>query len=177
MANNIGDFRGSLPDGLRITGAVEDPRINGLLRIDGGTLRYKGKDFQLEPSTAEFRGERAWYPWIELSMWTDVATRADSYRISYYVSGFLNRLRFTASSDPFLAEKDINSLLLFGLTEEQLAAGNVVGLGGRTTGSVGRVKVRFLRDLYLEGSWVRDDAATTDFGNFSLDLKLELNFD
>ena len=52
-----------------------------------------------------------------------------------------------------------------------------VGLGGRTTGSVGRVKVRFLRNLFLQGSWVRDDSATTDFGNFSLDLKFELNLD
>jgi len=249
MANNIGDFRGSLADGLRIVGDLEDPRIEGLLRIDEGTIRYKGKDFELEPSTAEFRGGPRWYPFIDLAMWTDVPTRTDTYRIAYYVSGPLNGLQFTASSDPFLAEKDINSLLLFGLTEEQLAASNVaglgsavaaaagglvaeasaaslgdevgaetrailpdrleivpvytdttgstslwvvitkdavpgrvtleggVGLGGRTTGSVGRVKVRFLRNLYLEGSWVRDDSATTDLGNFSLDLKLELNVD
>jgi len=249
MANNIGDFRGTLGDGLRIVGDLEDPRIEGLLRIDGGTIRYKGKDFELEPSTAEFRGGPRWYPFIDLAMWTDVPTRTDTYRISYYVSGPLNGLQFTASSDPFLAEKDINSLLLFGLTEEQLAASNVaglgsavaaaagglvaeasaaslgdevgaetrailpdrleivpvytdttgstslwvvitkdavpgrvtleggVGLGGRTTGSVGRVKVRFLRNMFLEGSWVRDDNATTDLGNFSLDLKLELNLD
>jgi hypothetical protein len=251
MANNIGDFRGTLDPsrGLRIVGAVEDPRIEGLLRIDGGSLRYKGKDFELEPSTAEFRGGPRWYPYIDLAMWTDIPTRTDTYRVSYYVTGPLNGLKFTSSSDPFLAEKDINSLLLFGLTEEQLAASNVagltsaalaaglglyaeagaaslgdqvgaetrallpdrleivpvytdttgstslwvvitkeavpglvtleggVGLGGRTTGSVGRIKVRFLRDLFLEGSWVRNDAATTDFGNFSLDLKFELNLD
>ena len=251
MVNNIGDFRGTLDPsrGLRVGGNVEDPRLEGLLRIDGGTLRYKGKNFEIEPSTAEFRGGPRWYPFIDLSMWADIPTRADTYRVSYYVNGPLNGLKFTSSSDPFLAEKDINYLLLFGLTEEQLAQSNVagltsaalaaglglyaeagaaslgdqvgaqtrailpdrleivpvytdttgstslwvvitkeavpglvtleggVGLGGRTTGSVGRIKVRFLRNLFLEGSWVRNDAATTDLGNFSLDLKIELNLD
>lgn len=249
MANNIGDFSGTISDGLRILGPLEDVRLEGLLRIDGGRLRYKGKDFELDPSTAEFRGGPRWYPFIDLAMWTDVPTRTDTYRISYYVTGPLNGLQFRSASDPFLAEKDVNSLLLFGLTEEQLASSNVaglgsavaaaagglvaeasaaslgdevgadtrailpdrleivpvytdttgstslwvvitkeavpgrvtleggVGLGGRTTGSVGRVKVRFLRNLFLEGSWVRDDSATTDLGNFSLDLKLELNLD
>jgi hypothetical protein len=56
------------------------------------------------------------------------------------------------------------------------------GVGLFTTGqlqvpTVARAQLRFRREVYLEGSWLRDDGASTSLGNFGLDLKFELNID
>ena len=184
-------------------------------------------------------------------MWTDVSTRDDTHRISYSVTGPLDSLQLTATASPYLSEADINSILLFGLTGEQLASANVTDViaaaggaslgtlgetaatsfrasmdgssrgglpdrlqivpvyseptgattlwaflskevvpnlltleggigysaGARTVDTVGRVQLRVLRNFYLEASWLRDDRASADYGNFGLDVKLELDVD
>jgi hypothetical protein len=46
-----------------------------------------------------------------------------------------------------------------------------------TVPTVLRAKVGFQRNVYLEGSWVRDDASSRAYGNFGIDLKFEVNLD
>ena len=38
-------------------------------------------------------------------------------------------------------------------------------------------KVGFQRNVYLEGSWIRDDTASQTMGNFGLDLKFEVDLE
>ena len=54
------------------------------------------------------------------------------------------------------------------------------GLGtGRnmTVPTVLRAQVGFRRNIYLEGSWIRDDESSKPYGNFGVDLKFELDLD
>ncbi|MBJ94684.1 MAG: hypothetical protein CMP23_09470 [Rickettsiales bacterium] len=248
--NNLGDLWGTA-DRFHLGGDTNHVRLSGAVRLDGGRLPWKGREFNLDPGIARFGSGETWLPEVDLSMWTDVSTREETHRIRYSVSGPLDALQLTATASPYLSEADINSILLFGLTGEQLARANVgevlaaaggAGLGtlgetaatsvrasvdggsrsglpdrleivpvySETTGSttlwalvskevvpdlltlegglgyaagaravdsVGRVQLRFLRNFYLEASWLRDSRASTDYGNFGLDVKLELDVD
>ena len=250
--NNVGDIRGSARN-FRIVGDTSHVVLEGDVQIEGGTLPYSGHNFEIEPGTARFRDRESWFPELELRMWTDVENREETYRIAYSISGPLDAPKLQPSAEPQLAEADINLLLLFGLTQEQLAeaelgdvvlAGAGAGLGtlgestatslgqsvqGRdvdalipdrieivpvytdTTGAttvwtvatkevvpgvltleggfglgtgrnmsvptVLRAQVGFRRNVYLEGSWLRDDEASRPYGNFGLDLKFEVDFE
>jgi translocation and assembly module TamB len=248
--NNLGDLWGTA-DKLHIGGDTNHVLLTGAVRIDGGRLPLKGREFDLDPGVARFGLGGTWLPEVDVSMWTDVATSDETHRISYSITGPLDSPQLTATASPYLSEADINSILLLGLTQEQLENANVAevlaaaggaslgtlgetaatsfratveggrrgglpdrlqivpvyseatgsttlwaflskevvpdllwlegGLGysagARTVDTVGRLQLRFLRNLYLEASWLRDERATTDYGNFGLDVKLELDFD
>jgi hypothetical protein len=250
--NNVGELRGTARQ-FRILGDTQHVVLEGNIEIEGGTIPYSGHNFQLEPGFARFTDRQSWFPEVELRMWTDIDNRDKTYRISYAVSGPLDSPKLRASAEPQLAEADINLLLLFGLTQEQLAeaelgdvvlAGAGAGLGtlgestatslgqsiagteadalipdrieivpvytdttGATTvwtvatkevvpglltleGGFGvgtgrnmtvptvlRAQVGFRRNVYLEGSWLRDDASSRPYGNFGIDLKFEVDLD
>ena len=248
--NNLGTIRGTAQS-LHVGGNTSQVLLSGATRIESGIFPWKGRDFTLEPGVARFEAGGSWFPSMELNMWTDVSNREETYRISYTIVGPLDAPQLNATSSPYLAEADIHNLLLFGLTQEQLAEADLAGVlaaaggaglgtlgetaatsfrasmsgagqktlpdrleivpvytettgattvwavltkevvpglltleggigytaGGRTVDSVGRLQLRFLRNLYLEASWLRDDQATQDYGNFGLDMKFELDLD
>jgi len=252
IRNNIGDLRGTARE-FRVLGDTQHVVLEGGVEIEGGTIPYSGHNFQIEPGFARFRDRESWFPELELRMWTDVDNRDETYRISYEVSGPLDAPKLRGSAEPQLAETDINLLLLFGLTQEQLAEAElgdvVLAAGGAGLGTLGestatslgqsvagsevgalipdrieivpvytdttgattvwtvatkevvpglltleggfglgtgrnmtvptvlRAQVGFRRNIYLEGSWIRDDAASKPYGNFGVDLKFELDLD
>jgi len=248
--NNLGDLWGTASN-FHVGGDSNHVLLTGAIRVDGGRLPGKGREFNLDPGVARFGLGGTWLPEVDLSMWTDVSTRDDTHRISYSITGPLDSPQLTATASPYLSEADINSILLLGLTQEQLESANVAeviaaaggaglgtlgetaatsfratveggrrgglpdrleivpvysetsgtttlwaflskevvrdlltlqgGLGysagARTVDTVGRLQLRFLRNLYLEASWLRDERATADYGNFGLDVKFELDLD
>jgi hypothetical protein len=252
IRNNIGDLRGTARE-FRVLGDTQHVVLEGGVEIEGGTIPYSGHNFQIEPGFARFRDRESWFPELELRMWTDVDNRDETYRISYEVSGPLDAPKLRGSAEPQLAETDINLLLLFGLTQEQLAEAElgdvVLAAGGAGLGTLGestatslgqsvagsevdalipdrieivpvytdttgattvwtvatkevvpglltleggfglgtgrnmtvptvlRAQVGFRRNIYLEGSWIRDDASSKPYGNFGVDLKFELDLD
>ena len=128
ISNNLGDMRGTARD-LHIRGNTNRVLITGNVELSGGTFRYKGHEFQLEPGSAQFREGTEWFPWLEVTMFTDLATRDEDYRVSLNASGRLDNPTLTSTAQPFLTEADINSLLLFGLTQEELERAELADLG------------------------------------------------
>lgn len=246
MQNNVGDIRASALD-FRVAGDTRRVVLLGALQIDGGTLPYNGRSFDLQPGTATFKAGASWWPELDMRMATEIVNRQQTYRISYTITGPLNSPTLVASSEPVLSMADINSLLLFDLTQEQLAEADLTqlaaaatstalgtlvegaatslgqsvdrtalpdsleivpvytdatgattvwavatkevvpdlltleggfGLGGTrgsVVSSVARAQFRFTDNFYLEGSWVRDDEATQDYGNFGIDFKVRFD--
>jgi autotransporter translocation and assembly factor TamB len=247
--NNLGDMHGTSRS-FRVSGDTNRVLLGGVVQVDGGRFPYSGHDFVLEPGTARFREGSGWFPELDLRMWTDISNRDETYRITYAVTGPLDDPKLVPSSEPYLAEADINLLLLLGMTQEQLAQANLpevlaaaggagagaygesvgtsvgqtatigkqllpdqfeivpvysdttgattvwavgtkelipdlltgeagVGVGGRgqAPDSVFRVQLRLARNVYLEGSWVRDDKASADYGNFGLDVQFQVDLD
>lgn len=248
LTNNVGRLRGSTQD-FRVYGDTARVLFAGTLQVEGGQLPYNGREFTIEPGTARFVEGGSWFPVLDLRMWNDLVSRDRDYRITYAISGPLNRPTLLPTSEPALSENDINSLLLFGLTAAQIEESNLgqlagtaasaafgaltenvatslgqtvgtealpdrfeivpvytdstgattlwavatkevlpqlltleggVGVGGVRSSffsSAFRAKLRFNQNFFLEASWVRDDNASSDIGNFGLDLKVELDAD
>jgi hypothetical protein len=253
VRNNVG-LLAATAKGFQVIGDTNHIGLDGIVKLESGTIPYSGHDFELEPGgTARFGDREDWFPVLDVTMTTDIISRDENYRVTYRISGPLNSPKLEASSEPALTEADINLLLLFGLTQEQLAeaelsdvliagagaaggtygetvatsAGQAAGEAGAadwlvpdrveivpvytdTTGattvwaviteqlpppadmitleagvglfttsqtvsvpSVFRAQLKFRRNLYLEGSWLRDDEASQSYGNFGLDLKFK----
>ena len=132
--NNLGDIRGTAR-GLHVGGDSNQVLITGLVELSAGQFRYKGHDFQLEPGSAEFREGTEWFPWLEVTMFSDVSTRDEDYRITLNATGRLDNPTLTSTSEPYLSEADINSLLLFGLTQEELERAELADLGAAALGA------------------------------------------
>ncbi len=256
MRNNVG-LLVATTQGFKVLGDTNHVILDGTVGIDSGNIPFSGHEFELEPGgTARFADRESWFPVVDVRMSTDVRSRDENYRITYFVTGPLNDPKLEAQSEPALTEADINSLLLFGLTQEQLAeaelsdvlvagagaaggtygetavtsAGQAAGEAGAarlmpdrveivpvytdttgattvwlvatkqlpppvdmitveagtalfTTGNTtdwpltARAQLRFGRNIYLEGSWLRDDEASQSYGNFGLDLKFGLELE
>ena len=165
IVNNLGDLRGTAR-GLHIGGDTNRVLITGNVEVGGGTFRYKGHEFQLEPGRAEFREGTEWFPWLEVTMFTDVATRDEDYRITMNASGRLDNPTLASTAEPFLTEADINSLLLFGLTQEELERAELQDLGTAALAAAG--------GTYVESAAQSVNQSATTGGRAALPDRIEI---
>ncbi len=118
MNNNFGTARAS--GDLRIIGDTNRIGVEGGGAALEGQIRFKGHDFDLTGGTYRFEDPFALNPQFNLTLETRVETPEQDYEITYEMLGTLARYTFLARSDPSLSEADINALLLFGVTSNQL---------------------------------------------------------
>jgi hypothetical protein len=122
LENNLGRARASAD--LRVIGTEKKPTVRGQVWADGGEVQLRNRSFQVEDFSAEFRPEDPTDPVLDASVATLVEQAGASeqeYTIRYQVLGPLSDLQVESSADPQLSEADINSILVFGVTTEQLA--------------------------------------------------------
>lgn len=128
ISNDLGQARAS--GDLHLQGDSRDIRLDGALRSDEGRIVFQGHDFDLTEGSITFPDPDALDPHFHLVLDTDISTVEQRYSITYVIDGHiaeLSAMQIVGSSDPYLAEADINALLLFGVTTDQLQ-----GFGGGT---------------------------------------------
>lgn len=126
ISNDLGQARAS--GELHLHGTSRDLRLDGDVRADQGLIVFQGHDFDLTEGMVFFPDPAAIDPHFHLVLDTDISTSEQRYAISYVIDGHLadlSSMQIVGSSDPYLAEVDINALLLFGVTTDQLQ-----GFGG-----------------------------------------------
>ncbi len=106
------------PD-LRIGGTLERPVMDGRIRVPSGTVTYYHRSFTVERGVVDFVSPYRIEPLVEIEATTQVRT----WRIRLAVSGPLDNLEFTLTSDPQESDQDILSLLLVGKTSGELISG------------------------------------------------------
>lgn len=118
--NNVGDLVASAD--LRFVGDTARPGLTGnIVAEPGGRVLLKEREFELRRAEMRFVDPYAFDPELDFVMQTDVRTRENEYTIDYRVLGPYSDWRTETRSDPALPQADINSLLLFGLTTEEMA--------------------------------------------------------
>lgn len=118
--NNVGDLVGSAD--LRFVGDTARPGLTGnILAEPGGRVLLKERDFEIKRAEMRFVDPYTFDPELDFVLQTEVDTRDNDYVIDYRVLGPYSDWRTDTRSDPALPQADINSLLLFGLTTEQMA--------------------------------------------------------
>ncbi len=106
---------------LRIIGDTERPGMVGTVRIvPGGRMFLHEREFEIA------RGELRWVdpytfdPDLDILLETDVRSQETDYHVRYGVTGPFSDWTTNTTADPWLAQADINALLLFGVTREEL---------------------------------------------------------
>ncbi len=126
ISNNLGQARAS--GEIRVIGDSRRVGIEGRVQTEGGRVWFRGHDFDLTEGAIWFPDPFTIDPHFHLVINTDVSTRDERYAIRYVIDGHLadvGGMQIAGASDPFLSEADINALLLFGVTADDLQ-----GLGG-----------------------------------------------
>jgi translocation and assembly module TamB len=103
---------------LSVIGTVADPVILGRVGLTKGEVFFLGKRFEIQNGTIAFVNTVRTEPIVNLY----VNTVVDQYTITVNLSGQLDRLRTTYTSDPALSTADIINLLAFGRTSADAAS-------------------------------------------------------
>jgi hypothetical protein len=126
VSNNLADLTGGLD--LVVRGTAARPVIFGRVDIDReSTLEYGGNKYSIEHGRLNFANPFRIEPVIDLA----ATTRVREYNVTLNLSGSLERLNATFSSDPPLGDLEVLALLTtgeeslarVGTTEEEDAAG------------------------------------------------------
>ncbi len=119
VRNNVGDLTGSAD--LAIVGDTSRTGLVGTVRMDpGGRVYFKEREFELSRGEIRFNEPYAYDPDIDIALETTVKSREQEYEIDLRVGGPYSDWNTTATASPSLAQSDINALLLFGMTQDEL---------------------------------------------------------
>ncbi len=119
IRNNVGNAR--LSADLRVVGDTARPGVLGKVWAEeGGRVYLKEREFDITRAEVHFIDPYSFDPELDLLLETDVRSRVRDYHLFYRVTGPFSAWNTSASSDPALSQADINWLLLFGATREEL---------------------------------------------------------
>jgi autotransporter translocation and assembly factor TamB len=119
VRNNLADLVAS--GQLRFIGDTARPGLIGEIRAEsGGRVYLKEREFELVRGELRFIDPYSFDPELDIALSTRVRTRDEEYLIDYRVGGPYSDWRTQTSSNPSLPQADINALLLFGMTREEL---------------------------------------------------------
>ncbi|HEV7552634.1 MAG TPA: translocation/assembly module TamB domain-containing protein, partial [Candidatus Angelobacter sp.] len=103
---------------LRVVGTAADPVILGRANLTGGEFFLAGNRYQVDHGTVDFLNPVRTEPVLNIQ----VKARIDQYNITLALSGPVERLQTTYTSDPALPPVDIINLIATGKTVESAAA-------------------------------------------------------
>ncbi len=124
-ANDSIRLRNNLAEGvasasLRVVGDTQRPGMIGSIVVDeGGHMYLQDRDFEISRGEIRFIDPYTFDPDLDIALETEVSGREQSYRVYYSVTGPFSNWNTTTSSDPYLSQADVNTLLLFGMTREE----------------------------------------------------------
>jgi hypothetical protein len=118
LRNNVAD--GTASAQLRILGNTARPGLTGWVRMHDGTFYFQDRMFSMERANLLFHDPWSWDPDLDIDLLTDVTSRDQAYRIHYQILGPFSDWHSVARSEPDLPQADVNALLWFGVTTEDL---------------------------------------------------------
>lgn len=119
LRNNVADADASAR--LRILGDTARPGMVGEVVIDaGGEIYLHEREFEVTRGELRYVDPYTFDPDLDILLETDVRSHEQDYHVTYGVTGPFSDWRTNTAADPYLAQADVNALLLFGVTREEL---------------------------------------------------------
>jgi hypothetical protein len=118
LQNNVAE--GTASADLRLIGDTVRPGLVGAVRTHDADAYFQDRRFRMERGNLTFNDPWTWDPDLDFSLVTDINSRDRPYRITLGVVGPFSDWRTTTRSDPSLPQSDVNALLWFGVTTEDL---------------------------------------------------------
>ena len=111
MDNNLG--RLAATGDLRLAGTIDQPRVIGAIQLEqDGRLYFGDRVYYLERGTVRFPDSARIEPELDVHAYT----RSGEYIINLGLTGRLNEVTTTFTSDPPLSRNDVIAVLLTGKT-------------------------------------------------------------
>ncbi len=119
LRNNVADADASC--NLTIVGDTSRPGMVGEINLaPGGRMYLNDREFEIFRGEIRYIDPYTFDPDLDILLETDIHSSDQDYHINYMVNGPFSDWRTTTSSDPYQSQADINALLLFGVTREEL---------------------------------------------------------
>jgi len=119
VSNNVAD--GTCDAELRFVGDTSRPGLLGWVRMNpGGRFTLQGQDFEVLRAELHYVDPWTFDPELDFLLQADVRSREETYRIQTQVAGPFSGWTTISNSEPSLSQADINALLVFGMTREEL---------------------------------------------------------
>ena len=106
---------------LTLRGTLDRPLLFGTTELESGEAFFAGNRYRLNYGTIGFANPTEIDPFINVEIETEPRVPGQTYRVTVNVTGTLDRLVPTLSSDPPLPEADIISLLCGDLRDPRAA--------------------------------------------------------
>lgn len=120
LRNNVAE--GTASADLRLIGDTVRPGLVGTATVRDGIAFLQDRQFRIERGVMTWNDPWTWDPVLDLSLLTEIQNQDQRYRVDYLVQGPFSDWRATTRSDPALPQADVNALLWFGMTTDQLEA-------------------------------------------------------
>ncbi len=128
LRNNVADADASAD--LRIIGDTARPGMTGEIIVsEGGRIYLQDREFEVARAEMRYIDPWSFDPDLDFALQTEISTQDQDYRIRYMVNGPFSGWSTSATSDPPMSQADINTLLLFGVTREELERGGYGNFG------------------------------------------------
>ena len=98
---------------LQVRGTYDVPLIEGAVDIAGGEVLFNGNRYFVREGSVDFTPGQP-EPVFDLAAETRPRVSGQTFTVSVGISGTFDRISFTTSSDPWLPESDVISLLFGG---------------------------------------------------------------
>jgi translocation and assembly module TamB len=126
LRNNLIDAELAIDDTrhpFRLVGTDQRYGLVGDMSVRKGTVRFRGKDFDVRSGDIHFNDETRIDPRFDVSATTEVRRQQDqsAWRVQIHTWGSRDAFQFQLSSDPALSEDDIALLLTVGMTHSELS--------------------------------------------------------
>lgn len=118
LRNNVAEGRASAD--LRFIGSTTTPGMQGRVQLSDTVAFLQDREFSVERGLLSWTDPWSWDPQLDFDLATDIRSRDTRYRVNYLVRGPFSDWRTETRSDPPLAQADINALLWFGATTDEL---------------------------------------------------------
>ncbi len=119
LRNNVAEAVASA--NLHVIGDTMRLGLVGTVQIEeDGLAILQDREFLIRRGHLLFDDPWTWDPQLDIDLEADIQGRDANYRVHYLVDGPFSDWRSTTDSDPPLPQSDVNALLWFGVTTEDL---------------------------------------------------------
>jgi hypothetical protein len=118
LRNNLANATASA--NLRVIGSTARAGLTGTVQVQDGVAFIQDREFRVERGEMRFNDPWSWDPELDFDLVTDIQSRRREYRVNYLVFGPYSDWHTATRSDPPLPQADVNALLWYGITAEDL---------------------------------------------------------
>jgi autotransporter translocation and assembly factor TamB len=113
---------------MQVRGTFDQPQLSGTVQILGGEYLFNGNRYFVRESFIDFTDPARMDPFFDVAAETRARSSGQTFTVNVRITGTLGRLDLSLTSDPWLPDSDVVTLLFGGApnlgTAEQRALGS-----------------------------------------------------